>query len=264
VTNGIREPGFGSRGGDTSRGDWEAAGEPATRNPSPEFRPTTDPQDELFDVLDEDGQPTGVVKRRGDVHRDGDWHGAIHIWVGGIGDDGTPFVIFQRRSLTKDTWGGYLDTTVGGHIRSGETLADAAREAEEEIGLNVGLADLAPIGRHRIIGGDGKVAEREIHTVYAVRCDQPLDAYRLHPDEVSALVAIPIDAAIELFSDTVDRVIARECPRSGTPAAVELRRSDFIAGGRPDYVLATLAALGAVIAGRTPEPFDVRTVMVTA
>ncbi len=61
---------------------------------------TTDPQDELFDVLDADGRPTGLAKPRGEVHRDGDWHGALHIWVGGIGDDGVPFVLFQRRSLT--------------------------------------------------------------------------------------------------------------------------------------------------------------------
>jgi hypothetical protein len=33
----------------------------------------------LFDILDSDGRPTGVTKRRGDVHRDGDWHGALHI-----------------------------------------------------------------------------------------------------------------------------------------------------------------------------------------
>jgi isopentenyldiphosphate isomerase len=103
---------------------------------------TTDPQDELFDVLDAEGRPTGVAKRRGDVHRDGDWHGALQIWVGGIGSDAEQFVLFQRRSLTKDTWPGYLVNAIGGHIRAGETLEETVRVAEEEIGLAVTLADL--------------------------------------------------------------------------------------------------------------------------
>ena len=97
---------------------------------------TTDPQDELFAVLDANGEPTGRRKRRGDVHRDGDWHGALHIWVGGV--DGTVerrSSLFQRRSLTKDTWPGVLDVAVGGHLRAGRRLAEAVREAEEEIGL---------------------------------------------------------------------------------------------------------------------------------
>ena len=36
---------------------------------------------------------------------------------------------------SKDTWPGALDVAVGGHLRAGETLAEAVREAEEEIGL---------------------------------------------------------------------------------------------------------------------------------
>ena len=42
--------------------------------------------DELFDVVDAGGNLTGIVKRRGDVHRDGDWHRAIHVWVIGVDD----------------------------------------------------------------------------------------------------------------------------------------------------------------------------------
>ena len=96
--------------------------------------PTTDPQDERFDLYDENGIPLGIAKSRGAVHRDGDWHRSLHLWVWGIGEDSAPFVIFQRRSMTKDTWPGALDVAVGGHFRSGESLAETLREAEEEIG----------------------------------------------------------------------------------------------------------------------------------
>src|SRR5690242_15381466 len=90
---------------------------------------------ELFDVVRYDGTPTGVVKPRAAVHRDGDWHRAVHVWVTGLGPAGEPFLLAQRRSTAKDTWPGRLDATVGGHYRAGEGLAEALRETEEEIGV---------------------------------------------------------------------------------------------------------------------------------
>ncbi|MGI8964105.1 MAG: NUDIX domain-containing protein, partial [Thermomicrobiales bacterium] len=58
-----------------------------------------DPE-ELFDVVNADGSPAGIVKRRADVHRDGDWHRAIHIWVYGANDRG-PFLLMNRRGRLK-------------------------------------------------------------------------------------------------------------------------------------------------------------------
>ena len=45
--------------------------------------PAQDPN-EPFDVIRADGLPTGRVKARDAVHRDGDWHRAIHVWVAGF------------------------------------------------------------------------------------------------------------------------------------------------------------------------------------
>ena len=36
---------------------------------------------EYFDILDENGNKTGQTKLRSEVHRDGDWHKAVHIWI---------------------------------------------------------------------------------------------------------------------------------------------------------------------------------------
>lgn len=222
---------------------------------------TTDPQDELFDVLDCDGRPTGLTKRRGDVHRDGDWHGALQIWVGSVGTDGTPYVVFQRRSLTKDTSPGCLDTAIGGHIRSGETLEDTVREAEEEIGLAVTLTDLTFVG-HRVSESFlGRIIDREVQSIFAVRSDQPLQAYRLHPDEVDAIVAIALDRALDLFAGRSETVVAHECPRDGKPFTTCVTRDDF-AFRDVRYLLAALPALGIVIAGGVPEMFDIRTTTV--
>ena len=216
---------------------------------------TTDPQDELFDILDAEGRPTGMAKPRRLVHRDGDWHGAIHIWIGAI-VAGVPTVIYQRRSLTKDTWPGALDVAVGGHIRAGESLAETVREAEEELGLALTLDDLTPIGRRFTDwSGDG-VIDREAQEVFALRCDQPLAAYRLHPEEVAAVIAIDIDAAESLFTGHVDAIPAWEHARGAAEGhPITIRRAD-IAGYGARYPLAALAALRAVLRGETPEPFE--------
>lgn len=36
---------------------------------------------EYFDLLTSDGELTGKTKLRKEVHRDGDWHAAVHIWL---------------------------------------------------------------------------------------------------------------------------------------------------------------------------------------
>src|SRR4051812_37998181 len=110
------------------------------RRPAVSEQAAQDPN-ELFDVGTVDRLPTGVVKRRADVHRDGDWHRAVHVWVVGVDDEG-PFITFQRRSLAKDTNPGKLDATVGGHYRAGESIEQTLREVEEEIGISVKLSQL--------------------------------------------------------------------------------------------------------------------------
>src|SRR5215203_3294193 len=91
---------------DVGCGESEATGHtstPTSHIPHPTSQ-TTDPQHELFDILDAEGRPTGERKARWQVHRDGDWHAAMHIWVYGVRDDDVTFMLFQRRSLSKDTW----------------------------------------------------------------------------------------------------------------------------------------------------------------
>ena len=53
---------------------------------------------ELIDVLTRDGRQTGARKAKHEVHRDGDWHRAAHIWI--ISTDGR--ILVQRRSPRKE------------------------------------------------------------------------------------------------------------------------------------------------------------------
>jgi isopentenyldiphosphate isomerase len=218
---------------------------------------TTDPQHERFDLYDAEGEPLGVSKPRGEVHRDGDWHRSLHLWVWGM-RDGTPFVIFQRRSMTKDTWPGVLDVSVGGHFRSGETLAETLREAEEEIGLTVNASEIVRIGRRFHDWRSPAFHDAEISEVYALRSDLPLESYGLHPEEVDGLAAIQVDTALALFSGQTRQAPGLEWSRRD--AGHEHRQytlRDFV-DISDDYATRMLDAIRALAGGREPHPFEIR------
>ena len=152
---------------------------------------------EMLEVLDEAGLPTGALKARAAIHRDGDWHRAFHLWV--MHPDG--HVLLQRRSAQKDLAGGKVDVSVAGHLRPGETLLDILREAEEEIGLVVRPGDLDFLEtirseRHYPSGA----IDREIQDVYIVVVPgRALTDYVLPCDEVEVLYEVPLARAIDLF-----------------------------------------------------------------
>jgi len=160
---------------------------------------------ELIEVFDAAGQPTGVAKTRAAVHHDGDWHLAFFCWIFRTAEDGTLEVILQKRADTKDVWPGRYDASAAGHVRFGETTAEASREIEEELGLRLGdghASQLVPIMRHRQehVHANGLI-DREIHDVHLLRCALPLEDYR--PGlEVSGLCAVPIDALVDLSRGT--------------------------------------------------------------
>ncbi len=159
--------------------------------------------DELFDVVDERGRPTGETRRRADVHRDGDWHRAVHVWI--IGFDGDePFILFQRRSGGKDTWPDMLDATAAGHLRAGESVAGALREIEEELGIVPDLTALRHVGTRACVSApQPDRIDRELQEVFLLRDDRPLDAYAPAVAEVAALARFPLDPLLALFA--VDR-----------------------------------------------------------
>ncbi len=157
--------------------------------------------EEMLDVLNDAGEPTGERKARLAVHVAGDWHRAIHIWV--VRDD--DLVLLQRRSLAKDLEAGRLDVSVGGHYRAGELFIDVLREAEEELGLVLRPGQLEYLGtartERRYLRADPPRIDREVQEVYVTRDSRPLEQYSLSLDEVEAVYELQIDRAIGLFAN---------------------------------------------------------------
>lgn len=186
---------------------------------------------ELFDVLLADGRPAGVAKKRAEVHRDGDWHGSIHVWVYGL-DPAGPYLAFQRRGRYKDTLPLKLDATVGGHIRAGETIDETLREVQEEIGREVTLSELFPVGvRKAVIEETAGVIDREIQHVYLWRVDDPLTTFAPNPDELESLVQLPLADVLGIFGDGIVAADALELKAGSTILTPTLiTRSEFASG----------------------------------
>ncbi|XP_021888443.1 nudix hydrolase 3 [Carica papaya] len=146
-------------------------------------------QEEYFDVLTETGEKTGISKPRGDVHRDGDYHRAVHVWIFA---ESTQELLLQRRADCKDSWPGLWDISSAGHISAGDSsLISAQRELHEELGIKLpeDAFEMIFIFLQECVINDGKFINNEFNDVYLVttRDPIPLEAFTLQQEEVSAV-----------------------------------------------------------------------------
>src|SRR6266550_495119 len=123
---------------------------------------------ELIDVLTAEGQPTGIRKPKNEIHCDGDWHRAAHIWI--IAPDGR--FLLQRRSLRKENNPGLWDVSAAGHLSAGESASEAAvRETFEELGLQLDARDLEFVTtlRQSSTLNSNTYFDNEFHDIFIVR-----------------------------------------------------------------------------------------------
>jgi isopentenyldiphosphate isomerase len=205
---------------------------------------------ELFDLVDRDGAPLGRAKPRREVHRDGDWHRSLHLWVWGV-VAGQPWLVLQRRSAAKDTHPRRLDVAVTGHLRAGESVADALREAEEEIGLRVGPAEVRRLGmRRRVDRSKAGVIDNELQEIFVVVAPVEIAALRPDPAELEAIVAVPLADAVSVLHEGAEARGARLV--EGRIVAETVRGSDLVPA--PDgYYGRAVASVVEVIGGERPE-----------
>ncbi|XP_010539549.1 PREDICTED: nudix hydrolase 3 [Tarenaya hassleriana] len=152
-------------------------------------------REEHIDVLTKTGEKTGVSKPRGDIHRDGDYHRAVHVW---IFVESTQELLLQRRSDNKDSWPGQWDISSAGHISAGDSsLISAQRELHEELGIKLPKDAFEKIFvfLQECVINYGKFINNEFNDVYLVTVLHPipLEAFTLQEEEVSAVKYIPYE-----------------------------------------------------------------------
>jgi len=95
--------------------------------------------DELIDIVDSQGKPTGETCLKSVAHQKGIMHSAINVWL----IDEEDRILIQKRGADVAVSPNEWDVSVAGHISAGEQPIDTAvREISEEIGLKVNSKDL--------------------------------------------------------------------------------------------------------------------------
>ncbi|WP_102709248.1 NUDIX hydrolase [Paenibacillus castaneae] len=191
--------------------------------------------EELFDIYDEQLRPLGTATRS-QTHMNGYWHRSFHCWLTRR-EENLRFVRFQLRQESKDTNPGCYDITAAGHLTAGETIREAVRELEEELGLPVEFQQLIPLGqvREELSGEVNGVPfiDREVSDVFGLVCSVPLNQLRLQPEEVAGVYEADLDELIAMFEGRIAEVHVigvelSDGPNELIPAVRTVKASQFV------------------------------------
>nr|WP_321412361.1 NUDIX domain-containing protein [uncultured Allomuricauda sp.] len=146
--------------------------------------------DELVDILDDQGKPTGQSCLKSEAHQKGLLHPTVHIWL--YTSDGR--VLIQQRSKNKATHPSLWDVSVAGHVSAGENIVDAAiREVAEEVGLMVSESELEPLDTFKAIHKISKdFTDAELHHIFLCKLRVPLNQLNKQESEVDDLALVPL------------------------------------------------------------------------
>ncbi|HOO05528.1 MAG TPA: NUDIX domain-containing protein [Ruminococcus sp.] len=158
-------------------------------------------EDEFLNIIDETAHITSQSKPRCLVHRDGDLHAAVHVWIIRRRDMGV-YVLLQKRSHLKDISPDCYDVSAAGHVsQNGEFRSTAVRETAEEIGLEIPREKLELIGLMESHYSSGKTHDNEVRAVYLYRGDVDEDSLVLQESEVAEVGWAELDELLTVIKN---------------------------------------------------------------
>lgn len=148
--------------------------------------------DTMLNIVDDNDEIIGQALRS-EIHANGLLHREIHVWF--ITPDKQ--VIFQKRSMLKETIPGMLTPAVGGHVELGQDyLQTAITETLEETGLTVDPKEIVFLHKYKTNTHhpETKVHNRSFRVLFGMVFTQGLDALRIEAKDGEGFVAFPFDA----------------------------------------------------------------------
>lgn len=146
--------------------------------------------EEYLDVLDENGHKTGERKLRSEIHRDGDWHLAAHVWI--VNSKGE--LLVQKRSVNKDSNPNMWDISSACHVSSGEEAIQAAiRETQEELGISLTRDELKHIMSYKRLTShdNGQFVNNGFFEIFIVLKNFDFKDISFQQEEISEVRYIP-------------------------------------------------------------------------
>ena len=141
--------------------------------------------EEIFDIVNESGQPTGYTVTRSLAHRKGIRHRTSHVWLVRTKDDRLQ-ILLQN-------------------IPAGKDFEESAlRELYEELGVQAQPKDLVVCGQRSFefkkTFHDEIFHDNQVSRVFLAFCDADEDAYILQESEVSEVRWFDFDECVELVT----------------------------------------------------------------
>ncbi|MEN6314443.1 MAG: NUDIX domain-containing protein [Clostridiaceae bacterium] len=146
---------------------------------------------EQFDILNKNGEPTGITANKGTKLKDRQYYLGVHAYIYNSSNE----FLLQQRAFSKAFLPGSWDIHMG-HVVAGETSREGIiREIQEEIGLSFPQNDVHFVGRvfwesyHHIID------------IYFLKIDFNISELSLQSEEVIGTKVISITDMLTLVSN---------------------------------------------------------------
>lgn len=161
---------------------------------------------ELFDIVDEKGVPTGLVRERSIIHSYGNCHRTAHVWIVRPNLTGSFDVLLQKRSAGKDSFPGCYDISSAGHIPVGcDYMESALRELSEELGITASPDELTLLGYHdSTIHTEfyGKpFRNHEYSAIFVMQKNVSPESLTLQPEEVDSVLWMDYDICLQKIQE---------------------------------------------------------------
>ena len=149
---------------------------------------------ELWDILDENGNFTGLVLEKEDKRtwEENSYHQGVDAWI--INSENK--ILIQKRSSIKKREPNVWSMTVGGSVIKGEKILEALnREANEELGIDLNLDSATKIQRYKL--------PNLWLDVYLIKQDVNIDKLKLRPEEVSEIKFASFDEVENIYKNNM-------------------------------------------------------------
>ncbi|MFO1444035.1 NUDIX domain-containing protein [Bacillus sp. Bva_UNVM-123] len=187
-------------------------------------------ESELLKIFDEHKNQIGIATRE-EVHRLGHWHEAFHCWFVSI-ENRTDYVYLQIRSENKKDYPNLYDITAAGHLLANETIDDGVREIKEELGIEVTIRDLVPLGQIKYCVLLNNFIDKEFASVFLYKSKNDFHDFILQKEEVSGIVKAKFNDFTQLWFGEIDEIHVEgfEINHSGSKSIInkKVNKSDFV------------------------------------
>lgn len=163
---------------------------------------------EKIDIFNDKYEFIGTASKK-EAHQKGLWH---RVFTCILVNPKHKTILLQKKAPGRYAFNrpDYLDVSVGGHYKSGESIRHGIRELKEETGIKTKFKDLIPLGVRQTAETISKnYIANEFQHVFIYSTMQKLEDYKLDNTEVNGLVEINIQDGIDLLLKRTNKIKGR-------------------------------------------------------